>query len=490
MLPSIHRLKRKWLLLALLPFIGATAMIAIAVVLQANELSEAEQRVVATAYNASKQAELENYMALADSAIAPLYDSGRDDDATRERVLAELAKLGYGDDGYFFVYDTHGIALMHPRQPDLIGKNLWGMHDPDGTPVIQALIRQAQQGGGFVEYLWPRPSTHQMERKLAYVKMYPRWGWVIGTGMYLDDVKAALAQTDRQASANIRRTLLWIGVIGAFGMIVIGACGLALNITDQRSSDAQLKLLARQVVESQEAERGRLSRELHDGISQMLVSTKLLLESVLARPIQPAVEPDALRQPIQNALAQTNRTLGEIRRISHDLRPTMLDDLGLGAALRQLARESSSSAVAGAHANPGSSTGPGVRITVDAPTTSGPQSLPDAVNTALFRVAQEALTNIACHARARNASLQLSVWTRQVMLKISDDGVGFDDGAVQADPRRGIGLRNMRERIESLDGTFHIESRPGHTELVAVIPLRAASANGAAGQPLSAVSSE
>ncbi len=489
MSPSIHRLKRKWLILALLPFIGATAMIAIAVVLQANALSVAEQRVVATAYNASKRAELENYVALADSAIAPLYDSGRDDDATRERVLAELAKLAYGEDGYFFVYDVNGRTLMHPRQPDLIGKNLWGMHDPEGTPVIQALIRQAQQGGGFVEYLWPRPSTHQMERKLAYVKMYPRWGWVVGTGIYMDDVKAALAQTDRQASANIRRTVLWIGVIGAFGMIVIGACGLALNITDQRSSDAQLKLLARQVVESQEAERGRLSRELHDGISQMLVSTKLLLESVLARLVQPTAVTETLQQPIQSALAQTNRTLGEIRRISHDLRPTMLDDLGLGAALRQLARESGGNA----GANTETSVGAGVRITVEAPAMSGAQPLPDAVNTALFRVAQEALTNITCHARARNASLQLSIWTRQVMLKISDDGVGFNDSAVQADPSRGIGLRNMRERIESLDGTFHIESRPGHTELVAVIPLRAAETNTAAGQAsafVSAITSE
>jgi len=177
---------------------------------------------------------------------------------------------------------------------------------------------------------------------------------------------------------------------------------------------------------------------------------------------------DAVLQPVQNALAQTNRTLGEIRRISHDLRPTMLDDLGLGAALRQLARES----------------GSGVQISVDAPTGYGQCTLPDAVNTALFRVAQEALTNIACHAQARHASLKLTVWARQVVLTITDDGRGFDRSAVQADPSRGIGLRNMRERIESLEGSFQIQSRPGHTELIAVIPLPAATLEPA--QPVTA----
>ena len=232
-----------------------------------------------------------------------------------------------------------------------------------------------------------------------------------------------------------------------------------MNVTDHLSSDAQLKLMARQVVQSQEAERGRLSRELHDGISQMLVSIKLLLESALALRPADAGRDDPSGPPIQNALAQTNRTLAEIRQISHDLRPAMLDDFGLGAALRQLALEFNEMGKT-----------PHTNITVNA-TQNDAHPLPDAVNTALFRVAQEALTNIQRHAHAAHARVTLTCAPGRVVLTIIDDGIGFGSGAVQPDPRRGIGLRNMRERVESLNGSFGIESRPGWTGLTAAIPV-------------------
>jgi two-component system NarL family sensor kinase len=137
----------------------------------------------------------------------------------------------------------------------------------------------------------------------------------------------------------------------------------------------------------------------------------------------------------------------------------MLDDFGLGAALRQLALEFNEAGNA-----------PHTNVTVDA-AKSDAQPLPDAVNTALFRVAQEALTNIQRHAHAANARVTLACAPGQVVLTIIDDGIGFGSGAVQSDPRQGIGLRNMRERVESLNGSFTIESRPGWTGLTAAIPV-------------------
>ena len=455
---SLHGMRRKWLILALLPFIGAMATIAISVALQATSLSNSEQREIAIAYRSSKEVELKNYVALAESAVAPLYNSGRNDADTRAQALAILSKLEFGSDGYFFVYDLQGNLLMHPRLAQLVGTNLWSMHDPHGALTIQSLLKKAGSGGGFVEYLWERPSTHKMESKLGYVVTFERWGWMVGTGIYLDDVNTALSQTGRQASSNIRHTLFLIGLIGALGMGFIGACGIAMNVTDHRTSDAQLKIMARQVVESQEAERGRLSRELHDGISQMLVSIKLLLESALALKPASTDTNDPSRPPIHNALAQTNRTLAEIRQISHDLRPAMLDDFGLGAALRQLALEFNEMGNA-----------PHTNVTVQAAPIDA-HSLPDTVNTALFRVAQEALTNIQRHAHAANARITLACAAGKVVLSIVDDGIGFGSAALQSDPRRGIGLRNMRERVESLNGTFVIESRPGGTSLTAAIP--------------------
>jgi two-component system, NarL family, sensor kinase len=102
--------------------------------------------------------------------------------------------------------------------------------------------------------------------------------------------------------------------------------------------------------------------------------------------------------------------------------------------------------------------------------------LPDAVNTVLFRIAQEALTNIVKHAHARRAALTLDIGQDGVTLAIADNGRGFDVVLAQADPRAGMGLRNMRERLEPLGGQLSISSKPGHTVLTAWVPIRSGGA--------------
>ncbi|WP_442979433.1 cache domain-containing protein, partial [Salmonella enterica] len=126
-------------------------------------------------------------------------------------------------------------------------------------------------GGGFIDYQWRKPSTKQTAPKLGYVIALPRWNWMLGTGLYLDDVQATMAQLDHQVAANIETTLLWITGIALSGVALITVCGLALNLSEHKEADAKLRQLAQQVVQSQESERAHLSRELHDGTSQTLV---------------------------------------------------------------------------------------------------------------------------------------------------------------------------------------------------------------------------
>ncbi|TGS60687.1 cache domain-containing protein, partial [Mesorhizobium sp. M1C.F.Ca.ET.176.01.1.1] len=122
--------------------------------------------------------------------------------------------------------------------------------DPEGVPTIQKLLAAAAQGGGYVRYLWHRPSTGKMASKLGYVVPLQRWGWMIGTGIYLDDVDTTLADIDQRAATNIDRTMMWIDTIALAGLAAIALCALVLNITEYRSADAKLKRLAQQVVES------------------------------------------------------------------------------------------------------------------------------------------------------------------------------------------------------------------------------------------------
>jgi two-component system NarL family sensor kinase len=442
------RLRLKVFLLAVIPLVGSLAGIALAVSHQARDLAARERALVESATMASKRAELQHYVELARSALQPLYATGREDEATKQEAVRLLATMDFGSDGYFFVYDVAGRNIMHPRQPELVGRDLWELRDTEGTPVIQQLIARAHEGGGFVRYVWNKPSTGHPAPKLGYAVSLPRWNWMLGTGIYLDDVQATMAQIDRQVDANVTTTMWWIAGIALASVVFIGACGLVLNVSESRIADAKLRLLARQVVQTQEAERAWLSRELHDGTSQTLVSIKLLMESAIAR-LGGGAPPS-----LPKALERLEAALGEVRTISHRLRPAELDVLGLAAALEHLGREF------GEHSGMAVS----VRVRGEA------DDIPDEIKTVLFRVTQEALTNIEKHAEAGAVGLRLARGPGGLRLRIVDDGRGFDVEAVQLDPRRGIGLRNMRERMVSVNGTLAVHSRAGRTQIVADVP--------------------
>ncbi|MBW8894517.1 MAG: cache domain-containing protein, partial [Burkholderiales bacterium] len=142
-------LRTKLALLALLPLLASLALIALAVRQQESALA----------------------------AIKPLVGQP----GGQEQALRLLSSLDYGPDGYFFVYALDGTVLMHSRQAELIGQNLWELRDSRGRPTIQQLIHQAKAGGGYVEYLWRKPSSSQLAPKLGYVVAVPEWGWMLGT---------------------------------------------------------------------------------------------------------------------------------------------------------------------------------------------------------------------------------------------------------------------------------------------------------------------
>lgn len=143
--------------------------------------------------------------------------------------------------------------------------------------------------------MWEKPSIHKVTPKLGYVVSLDRWGWMLGTGIYLDDVETALEKIEKQVSPNIRNTMLWIAGIAIASALIIALSALALNISEFRVADAKLKVLAQRVVRSQEEERARLSRDLHDGISQWLVSIKLQVESGIAKLAGGPMHSDAAR---------------------------------------------------------------------------------------------------------------------------------------------------------------------------------------------------
>jgi len=445
------QLKHKIVALGILPLILAVAVICALVIFQHRQLGDQQAQLIEDSILASKRAELKNYVEMAKSLIEPLYAGGQGDERAQQRVLEELSKLSFGIDGYFFVYDRQGRSLMHARQSELVGKYLWEMTDPHGLPVIQALLKSAESGEGFQRYAWKKPSTGQVTDKLAYVVMLDRWGWMLGTGIYLEDVKLATQQARAEVAQGIQATMLAIAAVALIAVLLVFASGMTLNVSEHRLADKKLQRLNQRIVSLQEEERSRVSRELHDGISQLLVSIKFQFE--LASHVLEAGRENGL-SILREATERLGGAIGEIRTISHDLRSSLLDTLGLPAAIGQLAAEFEKRS--GLHVNYESNL--------------FDYHLVDGAAVALFRIAQEALTNIERHAQASNVSITLHGSENALRLIVVDDGIGFNVTRVER-LHGGIGLRNIRERVEHFGGRFDLHSVPGRSELDVLLPM-------------------
>ncbi len=439
---------QKVFLLATLPLLVAVFLIFLVVTDQSRKLAEREIQALESQLIEAKREELKNYLSIARTAVVNTYGrAAPDDEDAKLAVSRELAAMLYGQDGYFFVFDYDGTNIVAPRQTYLIGKNWTGLTDLNGTPITDELIRIARTGGGYHSFDWPKPSTGATERMIVYVNGLQDWRWAIGTGIFIDDVLENVAAARADVEERITRTSYYIVAIAVAAVIAVFATGMSLNVRERRLADAKLKDLTQRIIDTQEEERGRVARELHDGISQMLVGVRYALE--LARR-KMGIQGDSLNKGIDDL----GHAIQEVRRISRDLRPGVLDDLGLGPALQALTDDFSNR------------TG----IVTDFETVVFRNRLDEEARIALYRIAQEALTNVERHADARTVTMSLKGHRKGALLRISDDGKGM----VWPQPARkstGLGLRNMQERIEQLGGTLRVLSTTGGTVIEAQVPL-------------------
>lgn len=224
---------------------------------------------------------------------------------------------------------------------------------------------------------------------------------------------------------------------------------------EARRHAARLRTMSRRLLDAQESERRRLSIELHDRIGQDLAAANLDLHLIKDQ------LPDSLRALVggrlDDAIARIESTADSVRDVAGALRPPVLDAYGLAVSLRTYAEQFAART--------------GIRVAVDARVGASRADLH--IETALFRVCQEALTNVMRHARARTVRIALERNDAETRLSIADDGCGFDAGEAGVAEHERLGILGMRERMLAVDGELIVDSAPGSgTRVVARAPTR------------------
>jgi len=236
-----------------------------------------------------------------------------------------------------------------------------------------------------------------------------------------------------------------------------GVIGVVEDVTERKQQEELRNRLIHQAMTAQEEERRRIARELHDETGQSLTALLVGLRTIEeSRTIAEIAE---LAQRLRGIAAQT---LDEVGRLSRGLHPSILDEVGLPAAVTRYGREF-------AHLH-----GVAMNVRIEG---LDSRLLPPLVQTTVYRVLQEALTNVAKHAGARSVSVRLAREEAMVELRVEDDGAGFDSaaGAVVPGEDRHLGLQSMRERAALLGGSVEVESKPGAgTTITAHLPVRGA----------------
>ncbi len=172
-----------------------------------DEKRVATQHVVEVAYS------------LLEKSAKMVQEGGLTEEAAKRQVLDQIRALRYKENDYFWINDTKPVMVMHPFKPELNGKDLADFKDPNGKHLFVEFVKVCKEkGAGFVDYLWPKPGFDKPVPKVSYVKMFEPWGWVIGSGIYVDDVRAQ-ANRIRLVFGGIAGAMLLIGLVATWWIV-------------------------------------------------------------------------------------------------------------------------------------------------------------------------------------------------------------------------------------------------------------------------------
>ena len=235
-----------------------------------------------------------------------------------DQAKQQIGNLRFGPDGkdYFFILDTAGTMIMHPIKPSMNGTDQSDFRDPKGKPLFQEMIKVAKDNGqGFVDYLWPKPGDNEPVGKLSYVQLFKEWGWIVGTGIYIDDIDKAMAKQREGVTATlVQQKRLIIAIVSAM-LLVVG--GLLFYMVTRiakpiRATDAFFQDIA----EGQGDLTARLKVTSNDEIGDMAKSFNTFADKL-----------QGMVGYVAEESVQINNSAGSLTKISGDLKFVAEDTL-------------------------------------------------------------------------------------------------------------------------------------------------------------------
>ena len=270
--------------LILLVISGVLALGVAAFVFSVNSLKNRGMEEVKSSRSLLLQEKKEKLKDLVNAAYGVLENYYKGSQEDQAKIMGDaktlIGSLRYGPENkdYFWINDTKPVMVMHPYKPDLNGKDMSGYEDPNGKKLFVEFVRVCREKGeGFVDYMWPKPGKDKPVPKLSYVKLLKGWDWIIGTGIYIDDIDTIMAAKEKEIGSHIRNQIWFMVSLIAFicGLIIFAAVLVARRITRPiQSASLMLKDLA--------SGKGDLTKRLevssNDEIGEMSRSLNIFIE--------------------------------------------------------------------------------------------------------------------------------------------------------------------------------------------------------------------
>ncbi|ROV59065.1 methyl-accepting chemotaxis protein [Vibrio ponticus] len=199
--------RSKLLLLTVIPLVLITTLITAVYYFKGQKSLEAELATYREELIETKKNELKAYLMMGVTAIQSLYETDVNG-SNQQQAKAILKSMRFDSDGYFFAYDSKGVNTLHAIKPQLEGKNLYGLKDDNGVAVIAGLINASKGGDGFLYFSWHKPSIDAQAPKLGYAEYLTKWDWVLGTGIYIDDIDLQVASSRQLRTEQLNNQTL------------------------------------------------------------------------------------------------------------------------------------------------------------------------------------------------------------------------------------------------------------------------------------------